>query len=288
MRHPVRARRCRRRARRALGQRPLRAPASRARRSSAPPPTTTTAGTRSTTSRSSTARPAARPISLEVPSPMTIAAYAGGVEALYDARSVRRSAREHALVGALRRALGPAGGRAQRLAGGPRDGRSSRSAAGARRRSSCGASGACAASSSRACGTATTCSRRSTCSRCSSASSTSITPPTCALRSCRSRRRCATPISGREHGRSRPSRRSAAASTSRSPPPCSLRAWSGSRRFRSAADPVSIEIPIRRLARSAYASPARAAEAYHAAAVSPLRCTIVADPLPVARRPRRR
>jgi hypothetical protein len=53
--------------------------------------------------------------------------------------------------------------------------------------------------------------------------------------------------------------------------------------FPFGGEAVSIEIPVRRLARTTYASAARAADAYHAAAVSPVRCTLVADPSPVPR-----
>jgi hypothetical protein len=49
--------------------------------------------------------------------------------------------------------------------------------------------------------------------------------------------------------------------------------------FPFAGEQLEIEIPVRRLARGAYASAARAAEAYHAAPLATLRCTLVADPL---------
>jgi hypothetical protein len=50
--------------------------------------------------------------------------------------------------------------------------------------------------------------------------------------------------------------------------------------FPFAGEGLEIEIPLRRLARSAYASAARAAEAYHAARLTAVRCALVADPLP--------
>jgi hypothetical protein len=49
--------------------------------------------------------------------------------------------------------------------------------------------------------------------------------------------------------------------------------------FPFAGERLEIEIPVRALRRSSYASAARAAEAYHAAPVSALRCVLVADPL---------
>ena len=43
---------------------------------------------------------------------------------------------------------------------------------------------------------------------------------------------------------------------------------------------IEVSIPVRRLPQGRYATPAHAAEAYHAAPLSPVRCTLVADPLP--------
>lgn len=50
--------------------------------------------------------------------------------------------------------------------------------------------------------------------------------------------------------------------------------------FPFAGDAVEVEIPTRLLARTTYGSAALAADAYHAAPVTPARCAIIADPPP--------
>ena len=54
--------------------------------------------------------------------------------------------------------------------------------------------------------------------------------------------------------------------------------------FPFAGSSLEVSVPVRPLSRCSYATAARAVNAYHAAAISPVRCTLVADPLPGLRR----